>query len=550
MLVSSRDASMEMTSDAAVCIIGSGAAGITLACEFDRCNFKVLLLEAGQRGAARTPDFYSGDASPPHPPANEFRRVGLGGTTSIWGGRCVPFDPIDFERREYVSHSGWPIAYEEVAQHYPRALEYCDAGAFDFTASGSIEEATATVSDYTVRDVVDSDLIERYSLPTDFGKRYVNKLRDSRNVMTILGARCVALQQRAGESRVSGVEVAFETGERRSLTPKIVIIAAGGIESTRLLLAANPHGNGIGNHLDLLGRYYGCHIQGSFARLVPNGAAVVFDFERARDGAYCRRKLQFSPQAQRQHRLRNTAFRLHFPEYSDASHGSAAMSTIYLAKSLLISEYQNILQQQTGHFAVMSPRKEHVRNVLLGIPQLLRFSADWLFRRQLATRKLPYTLIANKDGSYPLEFNCEQTPLESSRITLLNETDSLGMRRVKIDWRRSEDDIDAVERGFRLLRDTLGSNSTCRVEFDDGLARQRLEDSNPTGGHHLGTIRMAASAQQGVVDENCAVFECPNLYVASSAVFPTGSHANPTLTIVALALRMARHLKEKLTHAG
>jgi choline dehydrogenase-like flavoprotein len=549
MLVSSRDASKEMTSDATVCIIGSGAAGITLACEFDRCNFKVLLLEAGQRSAvAPTPDFYRGDAAPPHPPANEFRRVGLGGTTSIWGGRCVPFDPIDFERREYLPHSGWPIDYEEVAQHYPRALEYCDAGAFDFTASGSIKEAAATISDFMTRDVVDSDLIERYSLPTDFGKRYANKLRDSKNVMTILGARCVALHRRAGESRVTGAEVAFESGERRTLSPKIVILAAGGIESTRLLLASDS--SGIGNHFDLLGRFYGCHIQGSFARLVPHGAAVIFDFERARDGAYCRRKLQFSPQAQRQHRLRNTAFRLHFPEYSDASHGSAAMSTIYLAKSLLISEYQNILQQQTGHLAVLSPRAEHVRNVVLGIPQLLRFSADWLFRRQLATRKLPYTLIANKDGSYPLEFNCEQTPLESSRITLTNEVDSLGMRRVKIDWRRSDDDIEAVERGFRLLRDTLGSNSTCRVEFDDSVARRRLEESNPTGGHHLGTIRMAASANGGVVDENCAVFECPNLYVASSAVFPTGSHANPTLTIVALALRIARHLKETLTHAG
>jgi choline dehydrogenase-like flavoprotein len=549
MLVSSRDVSAELTSDAAVCIIGSGAAGITLACEFDRCGFKVLLLEAGQRGArAQTPDFYMGSASPPHPPANEFRRVGLGGTTSIWGGRCVPFDPIDFERREYIAHSGWPIAHQDVAQHYPRAMEYCDAGAFDFTASSSIKEAAATISDYTAHDVIASDLIERYSLPTDFGRRYVDRLRDSKNVVTILGARCLSLQRSAGESRVSGVEIALESGERRTLSPKIIIVAAGGIESTRLLLASGHEG--IGNQSDLLGRFYGCHIQGSFARLVPNGAAVVFDFERARDGAYCRRKLQFSPEAQRRHGLRNTAFRLHFPEYSDASHGSAAMSAIYLAKSLLISEYQNILQQQTGHLAVMSPRSEHLRNVVFGMPQLLRFSADWLFRRQLVERKLPYTLIANRDGSFPLEFNCEQTPLESSRITLLNEADSAGMRRVKIDWRRSDEDIEAVERGFRLLRDTLGSNSACRVEFDDGLARRKLEESNPTGGHHLGTIRMAATASQGVVDKNCAVFECPNVYVASSAVFPTGSHANPTLTIVALALRMAKHLKEELAHAG
>jgi choline dehydrogenase-like flavoprotein len=550
MIISSQDASNDMASDAAVCIVGSGAAGITLACEFDRCNFKVLLLEAGDRSAAvQTPDFYAGKATAPHPPANEFRRVGFGGTTSIWGGRCVPFDPIDFERREYLANSGWPISYQEVAKHYPRALQYCDAGEFEFTASASIKDAAATISDLTENRVIDGDLIERYSLPTDFGKRYRRKLSESKNVIAVLGARCVRLHRLPGQDRVSGVEIALQSGERRTLAPKITIVAAGGIESTRLLLASDPNAQGIGNSFDLLGRFYGCHIQGTFARLVPNGTAVVFDFERARDGAYCRRKLQFSPDAQRQHRLRNTAFRLHFPEYSDASHGSAAMSAIYLAKSLLISEYQTILQQK-GQLAVMSPKREHLRNILFGIPQLLRFSTDWLFRRQLAERKLPYTLIANKDGSYPLEFNCEQTPLESSRITLLNDLDAQGVRRVNIDWRRTDEDIAAVERGFRLLRDTLSRSSKCRVEFDDELARRRLEVSDPTGGHHLGTIRMAASARLGVVDANCAVFDCPNLYVASSAVFPTGSHANPTLTIVALALRMAEHLKGKLGHVG
>jgi choline dehydrogenase-like flavoprotein len=544
-IVSSLDLSNALASDATVCIVGGGAAGITLACELDGCKFKVLLLEAGGLSApAESPDYYRGTAAPPHPAADEYRRSAFGGTTSIWGGRCVPFDPIDFERRDYIADSGWPISYEAVATHYGRALEYCDAGGFDFTASASVGN-DPTISDLTDRSVICSDLIERYSLPTDFGKRYRAKLAASKNVTAVLGARCVSLGRRAGEDAVSSIEIVLESGERRTLRPSVVILAAGGIEATRLLLASDPTGKGLGNRFDCLGRYYSCHIQGTFARLVPNGAAVVFDFERTRDGVYCRRKLQFAPQAQRLHRLRNTAFRLHFPEYSDASHGSAAMSAIYLAKSLLISEYRNILQHK-AEFAVTSPRTEHLRNVLTGFPQLLGFGADWLFRRQLASRKLPYTLIANRDGSYPLEFNCEQTPLASSRITLLQEVDVHGVRRVNIDWRKSEEDIAAVQRGFQLLRDTLRSASKSRIEFDDETITRRLEACDPTGGHHLGTARMAASAHAGVVDGNCALFDSPNLYVASSAVFPTSSHANPTLTIVALALRLAKHLKGEL----
>ena len=547
LILSSQDLAGDLTSDVTVCIIGSGAAGITLACELDGCNFKVLLLEAGNLSPdPRTQDYYRGTATSPHPPPDEYRRVAFGGTTGIWGGRCVPLDPIDFERRDYIANSGWPIAYQEVADHYARALEYCDAGAFEFTAQGSVDHAAATISDLRGNSVLRSDLIERYSLPTNFGVRYRAKLSASRNVVALLEARCVALRRNPGEDTVSSVEIALKSGERRTIRPALVVVAAGGIESTRLLMASDPNGTGVGNRHDLLGRFYACHIQGTFGRLVPNGAAVVFDFERTRDGVYCRRQLQFSPAAQRQHQLRNTVFRLHFPEYSDASHGSAAMSTIYLAKSFLIAEYRNILQHGDP-FAHVSPRAQHLRNVLLGLPQLARFASDWLFRRQLARRKLPYTLIANQDGSFPLEFNCEQTPLESSRVSLAADTDVHGMRRVNVDWRRSNDDIAAVQSAFRLLRDTLSANSHCRVEFDDAAAERQLNAAAPTGGHHLGTARMASSARGGVVDGNCAVFDAPNVYVASSAVFPTGSHANPTLTIVALALRLAQHLKKRAT---
>jgi choline dehydrogenase-like flavoprotein len=287
-----------------------------------------------------------------------------------------------------------------------------------------------------------------------------------------------------------------------------------------------------------------CHFENSLGRVVPHGAAVAFDFERSLDGVYCRRQLRFSDEAMARHRLLNMAFRLHFPSYSDAGHGSAVMSAIYLVKSSLIPEYRNILASNAE--VPPSPMGAHLRNVVLGLPQALGFGYEWVFRIRLARRKLPYTLVANADGSYPLEFNSEQTPLSDSRVTLGDDHDQHGLRRVRIAWRLSDEDAEAACRGFLLLRDTMAASGTCRLELDEDRMRERIRRSAPLGGHHIGTARMAATERHGVVDTSCTVFGVPNLHIASAAVFPTSSHANPTLTIVAMSVRLAGHLRRQL----
>jgi choline dehydrogenase-like flavoprotein len=542
MIIDSSQLAADEPLDATICIIGAGAAGITLACELEGLG-KVILLESGglATDAALTDDF-RGSATEPHADPTQFRRAAFGGTTSLWGGRCVPFDPLDFERREYVGISGWPISYQDLAAHYPGALAYCDAGRFDFTASGSLASPVPTISGFDGGGIVLDDCIERYSLPTDFGKRYRRRIERSDSVVALLNARCVRLIRRGGEEQLEAVEIVDGAGRRRIVRATVFVLAAGGIETTRLLMGSDPQGAGFGNGHDLLGRFYGCHFENSYGRVVPNGAAVAFDFEKTEDGVYCRRQLRFSPAAQREHHLLNIAFRLHFPNYSDASHGSSVMSMIYLAKSSLVPEYRAILQHNTES-NLHSGTLPHVRNVAAGLPQLGKFAFDWVFRMRLARRKLPYTLVANADGSYVLEFNCEQTPLESNRVTLGTDTDRHGLRRVNIAWRVCEADVAAAQRAFGLLREVMNRSRASRLQYDDTRLRERLSRSPPLGGHHIGTTRMAATPRQGVVDTNCALFELRNLYVASSAVFPTGSHANPTLTIVALSIRLAKHLR-------
>jgi choline dehydrogenase-like flavoprotein len=546
MIIRSSDLTTDAALDAGICIIGAGAAGITLACELDGHNTKIVVLESGglKPDSALTDD-YRGSADSPHPDPTQFRRAAFGGTTSLWGGRCVAFDPIDFERRDYIPRSGWPISYPELARHYPRAMTYCDAGEFDFTATGSLERAVPTIGGFDGGGVILDDCIERYSLPTDFGKRYRRRIERSSNVTVLLNSRCVRLVKHSGDDRIEAVEFVDPAGKHRLVRARAFVLATGGIEVPRLLMCSDPEGSGLGNRNDLVGRFYSCHFEDTCGRVVPNGAAVAFDFEKTRDGVYCRRRLRFSDAAQHEHRLLNTIFRLHFPPYSDAAHGSSVMSIIYLLKSTLLPEYRAILQHNAQN-ATYSPALLHLRNVLGGLPQLSKFSFDWLFRIQLARRKLPYTLVANADGSYPLEFNCEQTPLESSRVTLGDGVDRHGLRRVHIAWRMCDADVEAAERAFAVLRDVMSRSGNCRLEYDEEQLRERIRRVAPIGGHHIGTARMAATEREGVVDAQCAVFGLPNLYVASAAAFPTSSYANPTLTIVALAIRLAAHLKKTI----
>lgn len=538
---------------ASVCIVGSGAAGITLACELEDSGLQVLLLDAGGvRGrAADSQDPYEGSSDEPHATPRFFRRRGFGGTTAIWGGRCVPFDPIDFEQREYVADSGWPIAYDEVARHYPKAMAYCDAGEFEFDARVAFAAPGATIPGLSSGNGLVLDQIERYSLPTNFGKRYLSRLAASSNVRVLGPAHVTRLVRDTGADRIASVECrAGENGPAFRVEAERFVLAAGGIETARLLLASG----GLGNRYDNVGRYYTCHVENFVGTLRPKKSGSAFHFEKTRDGIYGRRKLLIDAATQRRERLLNTSFRLHYPNVADAAHRSAVLSSVYLARRTLIPEYRRILQYGIGEAVATSSVAAHLRNVGAGLPDLAVFGVDWMRRRVFAERKLPYVLVPNADGSFVLEFNAEQTPVRESRITLTDRCDAFGMPRVQVAWRLADDDIESLCRAYRLLRARVQASGAATLDFDDARLRQTIAASVPLGGHHIGTTRMSVDPRRGVVDRNAAVFDLPNLFVASSAVFPTSSHANPTLTIVAMAVRLAAQWRaqastERVQHA-
>jgi choline dehydrogenase-like flavoprotein len=545
LILSSRSFDGECDICSQICIVGAGAAGITLACELDGAGVSVVLLEASGTGISGrvSQDPYAGTATGGHLPPSDFRRRAFGGSTTIWGGRCVPYDPIDFEQREYATNSGWPITYGEVAKYYPKAMEYCDAGDFNFSVTGSLDEQASTIPGLDPDGDVEADLIERYSLPTNFGARNREKLEQSGNVRVITHAHAIRMIKDPVGDRIVTIEFATRSGKAARVNSDLFVLALGGIETTRFLLSSDSNGRGFGNLSDCLGRYYTCHLENILGVVRSKQPGIVFEFQKTRDGIYARRKLRIRDSAQRREGILNTTFRLHFPNVADPGHRSSVLSAVYLAKRMVIPEYRRILQHGKSDPASAELLAKHIRNVVTGVPTLLSFTSDWIRRRVMAQRKLPYILVPNANGTFPLEFNSEQTPLPESRMTLIDDKDAFGIPRVNIDFRICDADLESICKAYRMLKRQIDASGQCVLELDDEQLPELVAQSFPVSGHHIGTTRMAGGPSDGVVDADCAVYGLPNLFIAGPSVFPTSSHANPVLTITALSVRLAGHLK-------
>lgn len=531
-----------------LCIIGAGAAGISIALQFLDSDLSVLLIEAGGLGPdPATQSLYAGEVTDPalHSPPETYRERRFGGSTTIWGGRCMPFDPIDFTRRPAIPHSGWPIGYDALAPYYPLANELCEAGEFAYRASDAFPGGMRPLIPSFAGAHFTDDTLERFSCPTDFGRRYRERLRASRSVRVLLGANLTEIVPDAARRSVAALELQSLGGRRVSVRPRLVVLAAGGLETARLLLAARGfHPAGIGNAHDQLGRYYMCHIAGTIGalRLDAPRQAIWHGYEMSADGIYCRRRLALRPEVQQSEGLGNFVARLHHPRIPDPEHRTGALSAIYLARHFIRYEYGRRLAAE-GAGTGRRDGLRHLRNLVGDPAETARFLLHWLWRRSLAERKFPSVVIRPRANLFSIDFHAEQVPNPESRVRLGQQTDRFGMPRLLIDWRHSAADIRTVRRSLRLLAVDIAAGGHGRLDYDPEMVAAAALRDGAYGGHHIGTARMADSPREGVVDADCRVHGTDNLYLASSAVFPTASQANPTLTIVALALRLAAHLR-------
>lgn len=527
-----------------VCIVGGGAAGLSMAAALIHSSLRVVILEAGgERQTKAAQALYEGELADPlvHPLLHHFRVRALGGSSRIWGGRCVPFDTIDFERREWVPNSGWPITREALLPFYHSAQDVVEAGSFDYDPSSALPRSQVEMVPGLDGNVFETRL-ERFSRPTNIWKRYKGILRPAANVHIWLEATVIGVRLRKSGRSVDHLDVIGSDGKVRELRARHFVLAAGGLETTRLLLASNDVlPDGIGNGSDHLGRHYMAHLAATAGTVKFSSAphAIAFDYERDSAGVYCRRRLAVTEKAQREHRLLNTIFRTQLPDITDPAHGNAILSAMYLVKDIVLYEYSRKMRDRP---VTLRQRIGHVQNVVSQPVRVGRFAANWITKRILAGRKLPSVVLGSAANTFQLEFHAEQEPNPESRLTLIVECDRLGMPKLRADWRVTTNDLESLTRTYEMLAAELKRTGTGTLAFDPDAVRDQARKEGAFGGHHLGTTRMSDAPADGVVDAECRVHGIGNLHIASGSVLPTSSQANPTLTIVALSLRLADRL--------
>ena len=530
------------TLTADLCIVGGGAAGITLALQLIDSGLEVLVLESGGlRPEEATQALYSGSVEDErlHSPPDRYRQRRFGGTSTIWGGRCMPFDPIDFEPREYMPHSGWPLGREELLPYYRRANRLAEAGEFEYQADARWRPM---IRDFDSPHFT-ADTLERFSCPTDFGARYGHKLTAARNVTVVLHANVVRIQLAPEGERVESLEVRTLNGRTLTARARQFVIATGGLENARLLLASRDvHAQGIGNSNDLLGRFYMCHLAGTIGAITINKPLqdVYHGYEVDDEGIYCRQRLALRESVQREQGIGNFIARLHHPRITDPAHRNSILSLLYLAKPIIPYEYGKRL-----HGGVKSDFPtwlKHVRNVATAPLDAFKFATHMVRDRFLAERKFPSIIMRSRANLFSLDFHAEQQPNALSRVTLAERLDPLGMPQLHVDWRYTVIDVDTVKRSLALLAQDLSRSGVGRFEYDPDSVEEEVTRYGAYGGHHIGTVRMGFNERDSVVDANGRLHGVHNLFVAGSATFPTSSQANPTLTVIAMALRLAQHL--------
>ncbi|MBW4484241.1 MAG: GMC family oxidoreductase [Tildeniella torsiva UHER 1998/13D] len=558
MIIDTREISADHVLKADICIIGAGPAGVTLAREFLGTENHVCLLESG--GISQDLDIqdlsYGDNIGEEFLPLKDIRNRQFGGNSNIWsiklgrkedrqweiGVRYVPLDDIDFEQRDWVPYSGWPIRYEELVPYYEKAQEVAHSGPFAYNPE---PWADAQAKPFNFADNTFTSKVFQFGERTVFHQNYLTELGAAPNVDIYLYATAVELEVPQDNNAVQRVRVSNLTGKSYWVEAKTFVLASGGIENARLMLASNRHQpGGVGNENDLVGRFFMDHPMLDIGRLLPGdrgtfAQAAFYDLRRV-EGSPAMGHITLTKEAMAEQELPNNAVVL-LPRPT----GRQTQAVLALKD---LSENGYLKHPSPQHWPAIAQK-------LLKIAGGLDYIARVVYDARKYDQSLLHGLgrggwsespqIYDRFKSYEVLLVTEQTPDPNNRVQLSRKLDSLGMPRIELDWRWGRSDRDNAKQTQDLFAAAAKESGLGRYvsNFGDG----ELTMPGPAGiAHHMGTTRMSSDSASGVVNENCQVHSVPNLYVASSSVFPTGGYANPTLTILALTLRLADHLKKTL----
>ena len=516
-----------------VCIIGAGAAGITLALELTAAGHEVLLIESGGRAEEIPTQDLAAGTSIGNPSTtldspvrlDQMRLRYLGGTTNHWAGFCRPLSPVDFEVRDHLAVSGWPIAFTDLDPYMARAAEWVRISGADFDLDRWQQRLGLQALDLNSERV--ESFVYQLTFPTKFGEVYRSELTSTENLRVLLHANVVNIATQTG-NHVSGLDLRTLGGKQIHAEATAYVLATGGIENPRLLLSSTDHDPaGLGNTNDLVGRYFTEHLQvyAGFGVLDTDPAGMV-GFQGA-------------------------DVTIEGGRHAGSTHH--AKFALGLTDAHVRDEATTGLEIQllTGTYPLGVPLQQDGAT--------LTDVAGLLGREGIEPR-----------ATFYLQGLAEQELNRDSRVLLGRAADALGMRRVELDWRYSQADRQRALDGFRVAAEEIGAAGLGRVQLVPGGVHAdaidhlvpgefiSLYSSNPSaineetfpigmGFHHMCTTRMSADASTGVVNTDCRMHDVDNLWVGGSSVFSTGGVATPTYTLVALAVRLAEHLDEVLS---
>ena len=510
-----------------VCIVGAGPAGISIARDLIGNGASVLVLESGGRGVERRAQRLNRGQSAGYPihRLHQSRVRAFGGTSRHWlrpgdeTWAARPLDPVDFEVRPGIRYSGWPFDRSDLDPYYVHAQALCRLGPFDYDPIRWADPARTPPLPLPPGPV---ETTVFHHGTTDFDGYYQELVR-APNVTLLLHASAVELATGEDPGRVDRVEVRREDGSRSFVRARLVVLAAGGIENPRLLLLSRlVHRRGLGNDHDLVGRFFAERLSARTGYIVPAtpdliGRTGFYPVHAAAPGVHVQGALRVGDAAQRERQLLNCAFFLVTRDLSFTAEAVRSVATMVKAR-----RRRPLPAELLGHLG----------NVVTGLGPL-----GALARARLRGADPARSVLA-------MRVQAEQAPNPDSRVTLGTRRDRFGLPVAQVDWRPAASDRASIRASQEAVDAALRAAGLGHVEF-------MLGDEHPPAllegnFHHLGATRMHPDPAMGVVDADCRVHGVRNLYVAGSSVFPTYGCSNPTLTVVALALRLADHLKKQL----
>lgn len=543
MLINANDLASSAVVSADVCIVGSGPAGLTLARELRGQPFKVVVVESGDfRARRKLKQLNEGESFGDHYPNPRWGRVRqVGGAANRWlvdigggkqGARYAPLDPIDFEKRDFTPHSGWPISRADLEPFYERAQKHCGLGAYRYDTDYWREPGFAPLP--ATSGGLETSMFQ-FGPKDVWTRHHDDVVSASPNIDVLINASVIEVETDEGGENVTGVRAVNEASQPITVRAKQVILAVGCIETNRILLNSRAtHASGLGNQNDVVGRYFMDHPQAYLSVFTPSDKRVfdttgIYDI-RPKDGFAVMAKLAFSAEALRREQLQNICYVL-FPR-RDHFMSDAFQSFFTLALDIM-------------HASRPRDVGRHMTNMIKGLPHLMQIGLWWL----QGTAHYPYLSqggwanIKDKSKlftSYELWSMTEQVPDPENRITLSQHRDYNGTPKIQVHWRFTSLDRENALRTRQVFtreieRSGMGTVTWVPEPF-----------TTPSSVHPIGGARMSVSPREGVVDPTLKVHGVNNLYLASSAVFPTAGYANPTLTVVALSCRIADQVKRNL----